>query len=1052
MTKLRTPRLPVAVLIFLAIFTLTPLAALAQQSSAGQSLADPSKVDIVHGTGALSQAGQRIAATGTSASEILLQGPRKKKRAYKEDSGSVSLLPAVGYGSSSTYGQSVVVADVNHDGNPDLVVTAWLCYGCGGSTQDGMVSVLLGNGDGTFQPAVVYDSGGQYAQGVAVADVNGDGKLDLIVANAGGESNGDGPLAVLLGNGDGTFQPAVTYDPGAYGADSVAVADLNGDGKPDLVVGNSCGVICNSAVTVLLGNGDGTFQSAVHYGSVVGGAAAVAIADVNGDGKPDVLVAYSWSCTCETGSTGVLLGNGDGTLRPGPIHPGAGGGSVAVADVNMDGKVDLIVTAACGNSASCGNSTVGVLLGNGDGSFQNQVTYYAGGYQASSVAVADINGDGVPDLVVANGCLVGGSGCNDGPVGVLLGNGDGTFQQVIEFESGGAPQLSVAAADVNGDGKPDVIVLNSFGAGSSNMGSTAGVLLNNTGSPHVSTSTALTSSLNPSVYGQTVTLSATVTCSAGTPIGMVAFYNGSTPLGNGALAGGKTSLSISSVSAGSDSITATYFGSGSFAPSVSTPLAQKVSPATTTISLYSSASSAVIGQSVTYSAYLNTEYGTSPTGTVTFRSGSQTLGVASVNSYSASFTTSFATIGTYLITAQYNGDSNDMGSTSNTVTQIILLPTGTSLFAGPNPAFIGEAVTFTAQVTSSYGTPTGTVYFSGHRTHPFGNWAVLCGSTLAGRVGSCTVSSLAHGDYEIQANYSGSSTFIGSSSSYSTERSINRYPTSTSVTSSVNPSLYGQRVTFTATVTSLSGVIPDGEVSFYDGDKIGTSATSGGVATFTTSTLKSGTHTIRATFAGPGFEPSSGTVTQVVTPLSTTTTLTSSLNPSTYGQPITWTATVTSAGSHGPTGKVKFAGIGVATLNGSGVATFTKTWLNAATYAITAEYEGDEASAPSDSAALNQVVNPATTTTVVTSPANPSTQGESVTFTATVKTSTSVNPAGTVTFTAGGTTLGTATLSGNVASISTSSLPVGAYAVQATYNGETDFTGSSGRVTQTVNQ
>ena len=117
-------------------------------------------------------------------------------------------------------------------------------------------------------------------------------------------------------------------------------------------------------------------------------------------------------------------------------------------------------------------------------------------------------------------------------------------------------------------------------------------------------------------------------------------------------------------------------------------------------------------------------------------------------------------------------------------------------------------------------------------------------------------------------------------------------------------------------------------------------------------------------------------MTQVVTPLSTTTTLTSSLNPSTYGQPITWTATVTSAGSHGPTGKVKFAGIGVATLNGSGVATFTKTWLNAATYAITAEYEGDEASAPSDSAALNQVVNPATTTTVVTSPANPSTQGE----------------------------------------------------------------------------
>ena len=272
------------------------------------------------------------------------------------------------------------------------------------------MSVLLGNGDDTFQPAVVYDSGAARCPGCRCRGCERRRKAGSDCRKrGGGESNGDGPLAVLLGNGDGTFQPAVTYDPGAYGADSVAVADPNGDGKPDLVVGNSCGVICNSAVTVLLGNGDGTFQSAVHYGSVVGGAAAVAIADVNGDGKPDVLVAYSWSCTCETGSTGVLLGNGaDGTLRPGPIHPGAGGGSVAVADVNMDGKVDLIVTAACGNSASCGNSTVGVLLGNGDGSFQNQVTYDAGGYQASSVAVADINGDGVPDLVVANGCLVGG--------------------------------------------------------------------------------------------------------------------------------------------------------------------------------------------------------------------------------------------------------------------------------------------------------------------------------------------------------------------------------------------------------------------------------------------------------------------------------------------------------------------------------------------------------------------------------------------------------------------------------------------------------------------
>jgi hypothetical protein len=276
--------------------------------------------------------------------------------------------------------------------------------------------------------------------------------------------------------------------------------------------------------------------------------------------------------------------------------------------------------------------------------------------------------------------------------------------------------------------------------------------------------------------------------------------------------------------------------------------------------------------------------------------------------------------------------------------------------------------------------------------------------------------------------------------------------TSTSVTSSLNPSQYGQPVTFTATVGSPNGAIPDGDtVKFFDKAKeIGTGTTSGGVATFTTSTLKSTTHDIKATYAGDEtFATSSGTVTQVVTPYSTSTTLTSSLNPSTYGQSVTWTATVTSTGPYVPTGKVKFAGLGTATLSG-GVATLTKIWLNTGTYAIAAEYEGDDASAPSTSSTLNQVVNPDSTTTTVTSSPNPSSQGQTVTFTATVTTSTGVNSAGTVTFTAGGTTLGTATLTGNVASVSTSTLPVGTSVVQATYNGETNFNGSSGTVSQTV--
>jgi uncharacterized membrane protein len=398
------------------------------------------------------------------------------------------------YGSGGQTSNSVVVADVNGDGKPDLVVANECASD--NSNCNGSVGILLGNGDGTFQTAVTYRSGGNRVYSVAVADVNGDGKPDLVVANAcanGGsycENATLGVVGVLLGNGDGTFQAAVTYSSGGYGATSVAVADVNGDGNPDLLVGNSTDSIYSTGlVSVLLGNGDGTFKAAVTYASGGYYATSVAVADVNGDGKPDLLVANQYACAspCLEDTVGVLLGNGDGTFQRAVAY-GAGGVaaySAAVSDVNRDGKPDLLVAVLSPNSGgNPAHSGVGVLLGNGDGTFQAAVVYDSGGYDPQSVAVADVNGDGKPDLLVAN-CASSSDACADGnnaAPSVLLGNGDGTFRAPVTYASSGYDATSVAVADVNGDGKPDLLAVNAYacsGSSSACSNGSVSVLLGN---------------------------------------------------------------------------------------------------------------------------------------------------------------------------------------------------------------------------------------------------------------------------------------------------------------------------------------------------------------------------------------------------------------------------------------------------------------------------------------------------------------------------------------------------------------------------------------------
>ncbi len=265
---------------------------------------------------------------------------------------------AVNYQPGSNSPLSLSLADVDGDGHLDVVVA------------NNSVSVYLGNGDGTLQPPLNLDDGNG-VDSVFVLDVNGDGLPDIVVANQGGGNNGGGSASVFLngaGGLDGAFQPAVTYDSGSGGtsAGSVYVVDVNGDGFPDIVVANAGGGSNgDGSVSVLMGVGDGTFLPAVTYDSGGVGATSVAVTDVNGDGFPDILVGNNCfglnNCPNQQGGAAVLLNNGSGVFTltnnyqtEGPTT------SIAVGDVNGDGIPDLLV--------GCGSYGGGYLLGNGDGS------------------------------------------------------------------------------------------------------------------------------------------------------------------------------------------------------------------------------------------------------------------------------------------------------------------------------------------------------------------------------------------------------------------------------------------------------------------------------------------------------------------------------------------------------------------------------------------------------------------------------------------------------------------------------------------------------------
>lgn len=279
-------------------------------------------------------------------------------------------------------------------------------------------------------------------QAIAVGDFNNDGYLDYVVANLSNSAT----ATVMLGNGNGTFTAqATTYSLAAY-PEGAVVADFNGDGNLDIAFANSA----SNGVTILLGNGDGTFTLAAS--PAVSYAAAIAVGDFNGDGIPDLAVSNNASGSVVT----ILFGNGDGTFTVGPstgvpswsVNPEA----IVATDFNGDGKLDLAVTSS--NTNSPASYQVTILLGNGNGTFTVGNSYTTGNDDLSMVG-GDFNGDGIPDLAVAN--------YYDDTVTILLGNGDGTFTAAAgALPATGAGPFAIVAGDFNNDGILDLATANFY--------------------------------------------------------------------------------------------------------------------------------------------------------------------------------------------------------------------------------------------------------------------------------------------------------------------------------------------------------------------------------------------------------------------------------------------------------------------------------------------------------------------------------------------------------------------------------------------------------------
>lgn len=622
--------------------------------------------------------------------------------------------------SDNQYARSYGIAtgDFNGDGIPDFVI---------GNCCDRTVgiTVFLSRPDGSMQTGVNYSAGNLYY--LAVADFNGDGKLDIAAT-----SINNGFVQIFNGIGDGTFSIGSTFatDLTSTRPEGLVAGDFNHDGHPDLAVQNSS----NQNVGILINDGTGGFLAPVNYSLSTNSNQGINTADLKGDGYLDLVVPLNGGS-----AIAILLGNGDGTFQAETDVTVRSPYSVAIADLNGDGKLDLAAT-----TRQYGSQGIDVAFGNGDGTFQTPV-FYASSLKdfnldnptPTSIQAADIDGDGKMDLVYTNS--------EYGTVGVLFGAGNGLFYDPVEYPAG-AYGWGLVVADVNQDGAPDVVVasrdfsgvtvlLNSNGSATKGnytvaaapsgatvtAGSSATFTLTVTPSNHYNGTVTFSCGSLPSLATCTfnpasavldgitpVTVQLTVTTAAVSASLQGPIHGNSTllaSLGTMGLFAMMLAGSFKKRSRGAGivlgmlilTMTFSLVGCGG---SSSSPAATAKTATSTTLS--SSQSTALVGQSVTLTGHVTASSG-SPTGTVSFQDKTTTLGTGTVSGGVATFQTLTLAPGTHNITARYSGDANFNGSTSSAMSQIMDRP-GT-----PTGAY-----TITINATGSAGTNNGNT-----SAHPF---------------------------------------------------------------------------------------------------------------------------------------------------------------------------------------------------------------------------------------------------------------------------------------------------------------------------------------------